>query len=196
MLFKTAILEGIRKGSITLAFRRWPKPRVKHGSEIRTALGVVAVTGIEPVGTEAISDTEARKAGHAGKAQLLAELAKFDGGVVFRIGLRFAGGDPRVALRKQAPTKADEAEIVKRLTRLDKASKGGAWTERVLRLIADHPAISAADLAAKLSWETQPFKIRVRKLKELGLTESLETGYRISPRGAAFLKAAPHRKSR
>ena len=34
------------------------------------------------------------------------------------------------------------------------------------------------------------FKLNVRKLKALGLTESLEVGYRLSPRGAAFLAAA------
>jgi len=32
------------------------------------------------------------------------------------------------------------------------------------------------------------FKRRVRQLKELGLTESLEVGYRLSPRGRAVLK--------
>ena len=31
------------------------------------------------------------------------------------------------------------------------------------------------------------FKERVRRLKALGLTESLEVGYRLSPRGQAFL---------
>ena len=31
------------------------------------------------------------------------------------------------------------------------------------------------------------FKRDVRKLKELGLTESLEIGYRISPRGETLL---------
>ena len=31
------------------------------------------------------------------------------------------------------------------------------------------------------------FKRDVRKLKELGLTESLEIGYRLSPRGVAFM---------
>ena len=31
------------------------------------------------------------------------------------------------------------------------------------------------------------FKRRVRQLKELGLTESLEVGYRLSPRGADVL---------
>jgi hypothetical protein len=31
------------------------------------------------------------------------------------------------------------------------------------------------------------FKRRVRRLKELGLTESLPVGYRLSPRGRSFL---------
>ena len=33
------------------------------------------------------------------------------------------------------------------------------------------------------------FKNNVRRLKALGLTESLEVGYRLSPRGAALLAA-------
>ena len=45
----------------------------------------------------------------------------------------------------------------------------------------------AADLAPELGLERLPFKARVRRLKELGLTESLERGYRLSPRGAAYL---------
>jgi hypothetical protein len=51
------------------------------------------------------------------------------------------------------------------------------------------PATLAADLAAELGRETQPFKADVRRLKELGLTESLEVGYRLSPRGDAVLCA-------
>lgn len=189
MLFKTAILEGIRNGRITLAFRRWPKPRVKPGSELRTALGVVAVTGIKAVEAEAISPADARKAGYAAKTQLLAELDKFGSGSVFRIGLRFVGQDPRVALREKAFTTEDGASITQRLARLDKASKEGPWTGTVLPLIARHPAVRAADLAGELGWEIQYFKIRVRKLKELGLTESLDVGYRISSRGVAYLKS-------
>ncbi len=33
------------------------------------------------------------------------------------------------------------------------------------------------------------FKRDVRKLKELGLTLSLRVGYRLSPRGEAFMEA-------
>lgn len=194
MLFKTAILEGVRNGRITLAFRRWPTLRVKPGSEIRTRLGIVAVTRITEVAARTITPAQARRAGYESLEQLLADLDKFGSGDVFRIGLRFAGKDPRVALRKQAPSPADGTDIARRLLRLDRASKNGAWTAKVLRLIAGHPAVRAADLAARLSWETQVFKIRVRKLKELGLTESLETGYRLSPRGAAYLEATPRER--
>jgi ribosomal protein S19E (S16A) len=44
------------------------------------------------------------------------------------------------------------------------------------------------DLAAAAGRERHPFKTDVRKLKELGLTESLEVGYRLSPRGRALLE--------
>jgi hypothetical protein len=57
----------------------------------------------------------------------------------------------------------------------------------VLRLIAERPAVRAPDLAASLGRETLAFKRDVRKLKELGLTRSLEVGYAISPRGRAYL---------
>jgi len=80
-------------------------------------------------------------------------------------------------------------EIRARLARLDRASAHGAWTVDVLRVIAARPATRAADLAAGFGRETQPFKLDVRKLKNLGLTISLEVGYRLSPRGEAYLAA-------
>jgi len=57
-----------------------------------------------------------------------------------------------------------------------------------LQTIAQNPNVRAGDLAAALDRERDDFKIDVRKLKALGLTESLEIGYRLSPRGAAFMK--------
>lgn len=40
---------------------------------------------------------------------------------------------------------------------------------------------------ALMGQEKLHFKTDVRKLKALGLTESLEVGYRLSPRGTALL---------
>ena len=59
----------------------------------------------------------------------------------------------------------------------------------MLQTIAARPGVRAADLAASFGRETQPFKLDVRKLKNLGLTLSLEVGYRLSPRGEAYLAA-------
>jgi hypothetical protein len=68
------------------------------------------------------------------------------------------------------------------------ASAYGPWTAAVLEVIAARPGVRATDLAASFGRETQPFKLDVRKLKNLGLTISLEVGYRLSPRGEAYLK--------
>ena len=54
-------------------------------------------------------------------------------------------------------------------------------------LIAERPETLAEDLAASRGEKKPQFKRRVRRLKELGLTESLEVGYRLSPRGRAYL---------
>ena len=103
--------------------------------------------------------------------------------------LHLAGPDPRVALRDQVPSQDEVAAIVERLRRLDRASTSGPWTSAVLQMIADRPTVRAPELAASFGRDTAPFKIDVRKLKELGLTESLRIGYRLSPRGQAVLAA-------
>jgi hypothetical protein len=96
--------------------------------------------------------------------------------------------DPRAELAAAKDLTADDrAEIDRRLSRLDRASSHGPWTRAVLECIAANPATRAAELAATFGRETQPFKIDVRKLKNLGLTISLERGYRLSPRGEAYL---------
>ena len=56
-----------------------------------------------------------------------------------------------------------------------------------LDLIRRRPHTRAPDLAAEVGRERDPFKIDVRKLKNLGLTRSFEVGYEVSPRGLAYL---------
>ena len=108
-------------------------------------------------------------------------------GDVYRVAFHVAGEDPRIALRERAELSADDvALLTKRLGRLD-ARPSGPWTERVLRLIGEREAVRAGDLADELGMERLSFKTDVRKLKALGLTESLGTGYRLAPRGQAWL---------
>lgn len=188
MLFRQATLEGIAAGTIDTAFRRWARPRVRVGTRQRTAVGLVEITAVERVPQARVTAAEARRAGASSRAALLAELGPADKGPIWRLRLAHAGVDPRIALRARSRlTAAERDELLARLARLDRASRRGPWTRQVLALIADQPAVRAPDLAARLGRETQPFKRDVRKLKELGLTESLEVGYRLSPRGRTVL---------
>jgi hypothetical protein len=190
VLFPRPVLDQLRDGSVTLAFRRWRRPRIRPGGRMRTAVGVLEVLGVEVVDADAITEEEAVRSGAGSLAELRGALDRHGDGDVHRIELRFAGADPRIALRKRADlTDAELAGVARRLERLDAASRHGPWTRTVLELIRSRPAVRAPDLAASLGRETQPFKRDVRKLKELGLTESLEIGYRLSPRGEAVLAA-------
>jgi hypothetical protein len=141
------------------------------------------------VDRDAITAEEARRAGHASLEELFAELDARGDSQIWRIELHWAAEDQRRLLREQADL--DDAEVDRlraRLDRLDAAGRHGPWTQATLELIAGHPETRAEDLAASLGREKLPFKRDVRKLKELGLTESLLVGYRLSPRGAALLE--------
>ena len=74
-----------------------------------------------------------------------------------------------------------------RLARIE-AARPTPWASRYLQLVADQPGIVSRVLAPPVDADVPPFKRRVRQLKELGLTESLEVGYRLSPRGGAVLE--------
>lgn len=188
MLFRAAELEGITDGSIDLAFRRWKRPSVKPGTRLRTAIGVIEILDVARIDAHAITEEEARRAGADSRETVIARLTEVPAGELYRIVLRYAGTDPRATLRTALPSNDEIASILARLARLDAASRHGPWTATVLAFIAANEGVRAADLAARLGRETLPFKADVRKLKELGLTESLEVGYRLSPRGKAVLR--------
>jgi hypothetical protein len=179
------VLDAIAAGTITFAFRRWDRPRLRVGGTQRTAVGVLEFTAVDPVDEADLTLDDARAAGFADLAAL--REAQRGDGQLYRVTLRLAGPDPRVALRaKRRMSQADRSEIDTRLARMDRSSAHGPWTAAVLELITENPGVRAPDLAARMGRETLPFKRDVRKLKELGLTESLEVGYRLSPRGRAY----------
>lgn len=196
MLLKQRFAQGIIDGKITLAFRRWQRPTVRAGGSLRTWGGVVAIDAIEVIDVDTITLKDARRAGYSTREELLEELTSREDGDVYRIELHFAGEDPRQELRQRSALSADDlSAIKKRLDRFDAASPRGAWTIATLELIAEHSGVRAAELAKSIGREKLSFKTDVRKLKELGLTESLEVGYRLSPRGLAFLAAASRQGS-
>jgi hypothetical protein len=188
MLFRQRFLDGIRDGRITLAFRRWRRPSVRAGGTLLTPVGELRIGAMGPVALESISEEDARRAGYDSRHTLLADLTDPPDGIVYRIELASLGADPRIALRESVAT-GQQPDLVRRLDRLDARAAGGPWTRRVLELLDSHPEVSAARLCGLIGQDKEQFKINVRKLKALGLTESLERGYRLSPRGAALLAA-------
>ena len=189
MMIRPAELAAIKAGTIDLAFRRWAKPRVVVGTRMRTGVGLIEVTSVEQVSVSQLRADDARRAGAPSLAALKEALAARADDPAWRIGVAYAGPDPREALRAAVPDAEEIAAVNARLDRLDAASAHGAWTRETLDLIDLNPTVRAPDLAAQVGRETADFKKDVRKLKELGLTESLAIGYLLSPRGEAVVDA-------
>jgi hypothetical protein len=189
VLLRKDTLEGIARGEISVAFRWWTRPTVKAGGTLQTSVGQLAIVSVEPIAVAAVTPADARKAGFPSRATLLKAFPRKPGAMLHRVEFVLAGPDPRIALRQRAELSDAEAEqIATKLARYDRAEP---WTRATLELIAEHPATRAGYLAQQLGQERLPFKANVRKLKQLGLTESLEVGYRLSPRGRAFLDRTP-----
>ena len=190
MLFPKALWPDLADGSVQLAFRSWKRPTVRPGGTLRSPVGVLAIDEVQAIDADQITDDDAVRAGHPDRDAVLAGLRTGDDRTLYRIAFHLAGADPRIALRERsALDDADLSALRAALDRLDAASSDGAWTRDVLERIAQGPGVRAPDLAADAGQETVRFKRRVRRLKELGLTESLRIGYRLSPRGRAFLGA-------
>ncbi|GAA2017570.1 hypothetical protein JL107_14155 [Nakamurella flavida] len=118
MLIRPTELDALVSGDIDLAFRRWDRPRLRVGTRMRTKVGLVEVTEVETVPLRSITARDAHRAGAATRADLLGRLADHPERPVFRIGLRFAGADPRIALRQDAALTEDERSTL--LARLDR----------------------------------------------------------------------------
>jgi hypothetical protein len=179
MLFDSRSWPGLADGSITVALRRWKRPTVKAGGTLQTPGGLLAIDEVEPVDIEDLTIDDARAAGFADLPAALPALRPE--GLLYRVRFHRIGDDPRIALRQRA--QFDGAE----LDRMTAAVARLPWAIPILRLIGDNPGVVSTELATKLDMDRPEFKLRVRRLKALGLTESLKVGYRLSPRGAAFL---------
>ena len=188
MLIRLATLERIVRGEIDTQFRRQKKPTVKAGGTLRTQVGMLDILEIERIELDQVTDEDARRSGARDADEVIAELTKKEEGDFYRVRLRYAGADPRLALRADDDLSDDDvATLTAKLDRLDTSSSYGAWTRRTMRLIADRPHVRAPELAASVGRETLPFKEDVRKLKAMGLTISQSPGYELSPRGRALL---------
>lgn len=182
------VLDRVGAGEAMVAFRRWPAPRVGAGRTQLTAIGQVVFDSVDLIDESALTEADAASAGAKDLAALQKALARNGSGDVYRVVLRLAGPDPRWELREKAPDAAEIAVLTGKLDRMD-AGVAGPWTRQVLHWIRENPAVVSTVLAEHLGRERWGLKTDIRRLKALGLTISLDVGYRLSPRGEAFLSA-------
>ena len=185
MLFGRDILQGIAEGRVTLAFRRWRRAPPADGSSLRSPVGVLLPRSCHRRSMKATS----RRRTCAARACLSMTYARRS---AVRARCCASSSVSPVTIRASpfgngCPSNAELEAIVARLARLDSGSST-PWTTRYLQMIADQPGIVSRKLAQQVDVDVPPFKRRVRQLKELGLTESLEVGYRLSRRGRAVLE--------
>ena len=195
MLLRSDVLGRIRDGRVSLAFRRWRRPSVRSGGTLLTSIGRLQIASVSTASENTITEDDARRAGYSTLDDLLHELNRRAEGVIYRVEFNGIAPDPRIELRESIPDDAEISTILQQLNQLDARSPVGAWTGPVLELVATRPGVLAENLAHQLGMEKLAFKSRVRKLKALGLTVSLDTGYRLSPRGESVLERIVRRSN-
>ncbi len=187
MLFDAASWPGLADGSITVTFRTWKRPQAKVGGRYRVAGMLLEATSVAEVAVATLSDAHARAAGTTDRDALIRRLGQPTPATVWRVDLRYVGPDDRIARRNHDELDADQLSVLR--ARLERLDRGSPWTRSTLLLIERYPGVVSTTLARHAGKDRPTFKIDVRKLKELGLTESLDVGYRLSPRGEAVLRA-------
>jgi hypothetical protein len=192
-LFKREFHDGIRAGNVTVAYRWWKRAAARPGGRHRFDVQhVVEIEDVAIINERALTDASARAAGYEDRITALRELSRYSspGSALYQIKFRcIRESDPRAALAQDdALSDVDLSMIVMKLRRMDASSNNGPWTLQTLKLIGERPATLSTILATELGRERMAFKADVRKLKALGLTISLERGYKLSPRGRAVLR--------
>lgn len=191
MLLNRDTAEGIANGTITLVLRRWDAPRAKPGGTQRTVAGTVRIDDVaEYPGAYRVTVAQARAAGYPDAKTAQKELDRRPAKHTYLISLSYLAPDERPELAADDRLAAADVDaITGRLDRWDAAAEI-PWTREYLEMIGANETVRAPDLAARVGLEVPRFKRRVRQLKGLGLTISLDVGYRLSPRGRAYLRVS------
>jgi hypothetical protein len=127
VLIRRDVLERIRDGRVTHAFRRWRRPSVQSGGTLLTSIGQLHISSVSTVPESALTAEDAAAAGYSSLDDLLRDLHRGRKGDVYRIAFGEIGADPRVALRESVPDASETGAILTRLAQLDGRS-AAPWT--------------------------------------------------------------------
>lgn len=190
MLFRSRFHKGIADGSVTRTVRDWSRPQAKVGGRYTVGGTAIEVTSMRQTSVAELSAEDAERGGFASLEELRTELDRTARAelppehIVWVIDFREAGAaEPRPAV---AVTPEAVATARLKLAVMD-ARAPAPWTSRFLALIGERPGVVSKVLAGEAGMERLAFKSDVRKLKALGLTNSLEVGYELTALGRAVL---------
>lgn len=92
MLLKLEVLEAIKRGDITLQFRRWTRPTVKPGGTLKTRVGLLRIGRIDDMSPADVSEADAKRAGFRDVAEFRRWLGTMKQGPLFqRIEVSYLG---------------------------------------------------------------------------------------------------------
>jgi len=93
VLFTKPFKERIRRGEQTLTFRRWKRPQAKPGGLYKLPpKGAIRVASVEVVQASAITDADARLAGHVDRTETLKALGDGDS-PIYRVAFEYVAPD-------------------------------------------------------------------------------------------------------
>ncbi len=189
MMFKQQFHEGIADGTITRTIRCWKRLQVKEGGYYKIyPVGSLEVISIQTCTLDELSIEDAMRSGFADRDELIEILEPAPDRLLYRIDFNFVGHRKKLEVNRDAATGRELIKLQSALELRDKNSKVGPWTRDTIIAICKNPGLSSTKLALMLGREKAALKQDVRKLKKLGLTISLETGYELSERGKSWLK--------
>ncbi|HLF76299.1 MAG TPA: hypothetical protein VJB57_02300 [Dehalococcoidia bacterium] len=195
LLFTSNDHHRVASGEITVSFRLWKYAHVKAAKTYPATFGGrLQIDNVQLLPAALVSHEDALLAGHTTVAGVWEMAGSHTRTVVTPDTLLYRVQFTYLPENDSQPGPSEKAladldAIVKRLQRMDALSQHGAWTETTLRLIAMQPGLRAKDLMAMAErYDLASFKADVRKLKGLGLTISLGTGYELSEAGRKLLK--------
>lgn len=193
VLFRSEQQRRVEAGEIGVTYRAWQSPRVRVGERYRVGAGSILVDACEPVAAASISNEDARAAGYVSREALIKAAAyrRPEGlaypEILYRVTFRYDAVPAREGPDTETLSDEDAAALTAKLDAMDARSSHGPWTWDTLREIGANPGLVSTFLAENLNRERFELKADIRKLKALGLTISLLSGYELSPRGQALL---------
>lgn len=92
MLLRLEVLEAIKRGEITLQFRRWSRPTVKPGGTLKTKVGLLKIGRMDEMSPDDVTEADAKAAGFADVAAFRKWLDTMKQGPIFqRIEVSYLG---------------------------------------------------------------------------------------------------------